>query len=111
MSFMEFLYALSGIFLCPFWNFSMPFLEFLYVLSGISLCPFWNFSMPFVEFLYVLCGIFLCPFWNFSMSFSPCKWLKLYIFSPSKSSNNQVLNQGNQSSNQSRENWSAKLVP
>ena len=62
MPFVEFLYALSGISLCPFWNFSMSFLEFLYALSGISLCPLWNFSMSFLEFLYVLSGISLCPF-------------------------------------------------
>ena len=40
----------------------ITFLEFLYYLSGISLLPFWNFFITFREFLYYLSGISLLPF-------------------------------------------------
>ena len=39
----------------------MSLLEFPYDLSGILLCPYWNFFMTLLEFYYVPIGILLCP--------------------------------------------------
>ena len=77
----------------------ITFLEFLYYLSGISLLPFWNFFITFREFLYYLFGISLLPFFLFF------RINALFSINRNQESNqvsnqvyNQAFNQGEHSS-------------
>ena len=77
----------------------ITFLEFLYYLSGISLLPFWNFFITFREFLYYLSGISLLPF------FLLFRINALFSINRNQGSNqvsnqvyNQAFNQGEHSS-------------